>query len=120
MKTQASALGKPLDKEKLDLITNNMNTLKKIRDTENSDFGAKNESLWIGDFNTVRHSCRREIIGYVTTGNMSYRAGGFVGYGFVALRGLVTLLSNTKNSNKFVLTRETSSLQYRFSSISIL
>ena len=73
MKCQSTALGKDLDKEKLTNIASGMSTLKQMRNTENAAFGAKSEDLWVGEFTTVRHSCKREIMGYVTVGkNCSY------------------------------------------------
>jgi len=120
MKTQATALGQPLDTAKLDLVTENMKTVKKIRNNENDQFGAKTEDFWIGDFNSVRHSCRREVIGYLTAANMAYTVGAFVGFGFITLRGLQKLQEVANKPNNLVLTRETSSLQYRFSSLTIL
>jgi ribonuclease P/MRP protein subunit POP1 len=119
MKTQSTALGKPLDEEKLNLVTSNMNTVKKIREQRNHEFGAKNEELWIGDFNTVRHSSKREIFGFITAANMSYTIGGYLGFGYVSLRGLLKW-KELKNPKSLALTREVSSTQYRFSSLAIL
>lgn len=119
LKTQSSALGKPLDQERLNLIASNRNIVKQIREQKNAEFSARNEELWIGDFNTVRNSCKREIFGFITAANMSYTIGGYLGFGFVSLRGLLKW-KEISNSKSLVLTRETSSTQYRFSSLTIL
>ncbi len=68
MKCQSTALGKELDTEKLNHAAVGMATLKEMRNTENAAFAGKSEDLWIGDFNTVRNSCKREVMGYVTIG----------------------------------------------------
>lgn len=126
MKCQSTALGKELDTEKLNHAAVGMATLKEMRNTENAAFAGKSEDLWIGDFNTVRNSCKREVMGYVTIGDLSYKEGCFVGHGFVTLKGARTWLqllgsldssnsSVAKQARNLVLTRETSSPQYRFS-----
>ena len=122
MKAQATALDKPLDTERLKQVTENLQTVKKIRETENAGYAAKAEELWLGEFNTVRNSCKRELFGYVAAGSMSYTVGGFVGYGFVAAKGLLKWLTLTgdKTGRRCVLTRETSSTQYRFATLTVL
>jgi len=120
MQCQSSALGKELDKEKMQNISDGMTTLKKMRNEENAQFGANTEQLWIGDFERVRHSCRRQIVGYVTVGDNSLRLGCHVGYGFVALKGLKKLMELDEKGRNLVLTRETKTLQYRFSRFEIL
>lgn len=120
LKAQSVALGKPLDEEKLSLLASNLDTVKKIRNTENAEFGAKSEQLWLGDCTTVRNSCKREIFGYIVTANMAYTHGAHVGFGFVTLRGLEEWRSRKNNPRGLVLTRETSGTQYRFSVLTIL
>ena len=87
LKSQSVALGKPLDQTRLNLISENLSTVKQIRNNENAAFGAKNEHLWLGDFNTVRNSCKREVFGFVNAATMSYGVGACVGFGFVTLKG---------------------------------
>ena len=120
MRTQSTALGKPLDEERLELISSSREIVKTIRENENTEFAAKKEDMWIGDFNTVRNSCKREIFGFVTAANMSYTIGGYLGFGYVSLRGLLKWREQEANPKSLVLTREVSSPQYRFSSLSIL
>ena len=79
MQCQATALGKELDQEKMNHVTNGLNTLKQMRNAENANFGAKSEELWIGGEcamgkngggGGVRYSCKqREVMGFVTQGN---------------------------------------------------
>ena len=120
MQCQSSALGKDLDKEKLQTICDGMTTLKQMRNVENAQFGAKTEQLWIRDFESVRHSCKREVFGYVTVGDNSLRLGCHIGYGFVTLNGLKKLKEIDEKGTDLVLTRETKTLQYRFSRFEIL
>eukprot|EP00088_Acartia_fossae_P048508 TRINITY_DN5295_c0_g1_i12.p1 TRINITY_DN5295_c0_g1~~TRINITY_DN5295_c0_g1_i12.p1 ORF type:complete len:959 (+),score=235.08 TRINITY_DN5295_c0_g1_i12:40-2916(+) len=127
MQCQATALGKELDTEKMNHVTDGLNTLKQMRNAENANFGAKSEELWIGGECAVktagvRHSCKqREVMGFVTQGDMSYKAGCFVGYGFVALKAIKKWTQmHRENPQSLVLTRETTSLQYRFSHMELI
>ena len=120
MRAQSTALGTPLDTDKLSAVTQNMKAVKEIRNTENTAFSERNEDLWLGEFNTVRHSCQREVLGYVTSANMAYTVGAHVGYGFVSLKGLQKWRALAPNPKNLVLTRETTSLQYRFSTLTVL
>merc|ERR1712098_1006705 len=121
LKAQSTALGKPLDTERLRHISENLQAVKKIRNTEVATYAARSEHLWLGDFNTVRASCRREVVGFLSAGSMAYTTGACVGYGFVAHKGLVAWLAQAeRNPKQLVLTRETSSTQYRFASLTVL
>jgi len=135
MKAQSTALGTPLDTDKLDKVTTSITAVKQLRNQENERFAARSEQLWLGgDFDTVRHANNRQLMGYTTHGNMSYRVGGYVGLGFVALRSLKLWRELSRKRHKAtgnealdnqkiecpVLTRETTSLQYRFATLTIL
>ena len=70
---------------------------------------------------SLRNSCTREIVGYVSSGHFSLARGCGFGIGFCALPGLVKLLSSTTNNGKVVvLVRGPSTQQYRFADLSIL
>lgn len=68
---------------------------------------------------TVRHSCSREVIGYLSHGCFSFSAASGAGMGFVVFNGLHTLLSCFKNSQLLVLIRPPQSNQYRFAHLTV-
>ncbi len=70
---------------------------------------------------SLRNSCTREIVGFVSSGHFSLARGCGFGVGFCALPGLVKLLSSTSNTGGVVvLVRGPSTQQYRFAYLSIL
>ena len=136
LKTQSTALGLPLDTERLAATSASLQILKEIRNSENRRYDAASRSLWIpdaptcGDVATIRRSASREIFGFVTAAQFAYHAGGYVGVGFVTLAGLrqlrrsVTSLPEESGDGKscwkpLVLVRETTSLQYRFARLAV-
>ena len=70
---------------------------------------------------SLRNSCTREIVGFVSSGHFSLARGCGFGVGFCALPGLVKLLSSARNTGEVVvLVRGPSTQQYRFSYLTIL
>lgn len=70
---------------------------------------------------SLRNSCTREIVGFVSSGHFSLARGCGFGVGFCALPGLVNLLSSTNNPGEVVvLVRGPSTQQYRFAYLTIL
>ena len=70
---------------------------------------------------SLRNSCTREIVGFVSSGHFSLARGCGFGVGFCALPGLVKLLSSAKSTGEVVvLVRGPSTQQYRFSYLTIL
>ena len=70
---------------------------------------------------SLRNSCTREIVGFVSSGHFSLARGCGFGVGFCALPGLVKLLSCARNTGEVVvLVRGPSTQQYRFSYLTIL
>lgn len=70
---------------------------------------------------SLRNSCTREIVGFVSSGHFSLARGCGFGVGFCALPGLVKLLSSARNAGEVVvLVRGPSTQQYRFSYLTIL
>lgn len=70
---------------------------------------------------SLRNSCTREIVGFVSSGHFSLARGCGFGVGFCALPGLVELLSSTSNTGDIVvLVRGPSTQQYRFAYLTIL
>jgi hypothetical protein len=115
-----------------------LKTIKDIRATENRRYDAESRRLWIPEGlppGGIRRSASRETIGFVTSAQFAYHAGGCIGVGFVALAGLrqltvmtssddgVTSSDNSVTSPRvepLVLVRETTSLQYRFARLKVV
>ena len=70
---------------------------------------------------TLRNSCTREIVGFVSSGHFSLARGCGFGVGFCVLPGLLELLSSASNTGDVVvLVRGPSTQQYRFAYLTIL
>ena len=70
---------------------------------------------------SLRNSCTREVVGFISSGHFSLARGCGFGVGFCALPGLVTLLSSARNTGEVVvLVRGPSTQQYRFAYLTIL
>ncbi|EFN72612.1 hypothetical protein EAG_12855 [Camponotus floridanus] len=65
----------------------------------------------------VRHSCDREVMGYVTIGGCSFLRGEHIGIGYVTLPSPLKIIRKKSN---IVLVRNTAELQYRFARLEIL
>jgi hypothetical protein len=128
LKTQSTALGVPLDTERLAAVSASLKALRDIRTAENTRYSLENRDLWIRDSlgDNLRHSASRELIGFVTSAQFSYQAGASTGVGFVALLGLRQLTaqrpseSGAEPAQPVVLVRETTSLQYRFARLEVV
>jgi hypothetical protein len=109
--------------------------IKDIRTTENRRYDAESRRLWIPEGlpppGGIRRSASRETIGFVTSAQFAYHAGGCIGVGFVALAGLRQLMMMMTSSDDdncvtspriepLVLVRETTSLQYRFARLKVV
>lgn len=69
---------------------------------------------------SIRHSCSREVIGYVNRGGFALGSGNGSGLGFCAVSGIKHLLEKSSSeSSNFVLVRNPTSYQYRYASIKI-
>jgi hypothetical protein len=120
MKTQSTALGRPLDAERLAALAGSLKTLKDIRNTENGCYSDASKRLWLRDTcQSVRRSSSRQIIGFVTAAQFAYHAGGYIGVGYAVLAALRHLDAAT-DKQPFILVRETSSLQYRFARLEVI
>lgn len=80
------------------------------------DFSKKMRELWVPKARTVRNSCSREVIGFVTAGDYSLTEGKGSGLGYVSAGGLQELISSDSQT---VLVRNTSSAQYRLATVQI-
>jgi hypothetical protein len=107
--------------------------IKDIRMTENRRYDAESRRLWIPEGlpppGGIRRSTSRETIGFVTSAQFAYHAGGCIGVGFVALAGLrqLTMMTSSEDNcvtsprvEPLVLVRETTSLQYRFARLKVV
>jgi len=107
--------------------------IKDIRMTENRRYDAESRRLWIPEGlpppGGIRRSASRETIGFVTSAQFAYHAGGCIGVGFVALAGWRQLMMMTSSNDSsmtsptvepLVLVRETTSLQYRFARLKVV
>jgi hypothetical protein len=112
--------------------------IKDIRMTENRRYDAESRRLWIPEGlpppGGIRRSASRETIGFVTSAQFAYHAGGCIVVGFVALAGLRQLMMTSSDDGvtssdncvtsprvePLVLVRETTSLQYRFARLKVV
>lgn len=99
--------------------TGDTSRLKKCR-----DFAGPLEPLHKGPkalCKSLRNSCTREIVGFVSSGHYSLSRGCGFGIAFCALPGLVKLLSSSSSTGELVvLVRGSSTQQYRFAYLTIL
>ena len=82
--------------------------------------GPKSKGAALADRRTLIGSCRRETIGFVTSGQFSLAIGCGSAVGYCALLGLVKLLSmGDRNKDGLVLVRNTTTQQYRLARLDI-
>ncbi|XP_013190733.2 ribonucleases P/MRP protein subunit POP1 [Amyelois transitella] len=83
-----------------------------------SDYVLKMRELWLPSaIKTVRHSCSRQILGFITQGAFSFSEAKSCGVGYIAYNALNTLVMNGHNQ---VLVRNVSSKKYRISNVHII
>lgn len=76
------------------------------------------KELWLPrEVKKVKTSCSRNIIGFVVFGDYSFARSKSVGYGFVALAPLLSVLEKQQGQ---VLVRNVTSLQYNFARLKVL
>lgn len=74
--------------------------------------------LWLPEPETIRNSCSRQIMGFVTKGGFKYSSGNCGAVGYIALSSLpLFFAANTRNK---VLIRNTTSRQYRLAQIDVI
>jgi ribonuclease P/MRP protein subunit POP1 len=84
-------------------------------------------ALWLPQTQTVKESCSRTVIGFITKGDFSFTESNGAGQGYVVLSGLKQLVAlyerKLREGNKlaapWVLVRNPTSLQYRFGVLNI-
>jgi hypothetical protein len=84
-------------------------------------------SLWLPQTQTVKDSCSRTVIGFITKGDFCFTESQGAGQGYVVLSALLQLVALSQRrlregndvSALWVLVRNPTSLQYRFGVINI-
>lgn len=84
-------------------------------------------ALWLPQTQTVKESCSRTVIGFITKGDFSFTESKGAGQGYVVLSALLQLVAlyesklreGHKLSAPWVLVRNPTSLQYRFGVLNI-
>lgn len=74
--------------------------------------------LWLPEADTIRNSCSRQVMGFVTKGGFKYTNGHCCAVGYIALNSLPEFFS--VNSKTKVLIRNTTSRQYRLAKLDII
>ncbi|XP_014210290.1 ribonucleases P/MRP protein subunit POP1 [Copidosoma floridanum] len=73
--------------------------------------------LYLPKCTSVRHSCDREVIGYITQGGFSFSEAKGVGLGYVILSSVLSMI---KEKSNIILIRNTSTRKYRVCKLEIL
>nr|XP_023012368.1 ribonucleases P/MRP protein subunit POP1 [Leptinotarsa decemlineata] len=81
-------------------------------------YSSKMRKLWLPEAKNIRHSCSREVMGYVRHGDFSFLVGRSKALGYITSGALEKLLS-LKCNNK-VLVRNTNSRQYRLGTLEVV
>ncbi|CAL1675954.1 unnamed protein product [Lasius platythorax] len=81
------------------------------------DHSVRMSKLYLPESTEVRHSCDREVMGYVTIGGLSFSQAKGIGTGYVTLPSLLEIISKKSN---IVLVRNTQTRQYRLAKLDIL
>ncbi|XP_018397285.1 PREDICTED: ribonucleases P/MRP protein subunit POP1 [Cyphomyrmex costatus] len=82
-----------------------------------SDQLVKMSELYLPECAEVRHSCDREVMGYITLGDFLFSQAKGIGIGYITLISLLEMINKKFN---IVLVRNTQTRQYRLAELSIL
>ncbi|CAL7943211.1 unnamed protein product [Xylocopa violacea] len=77
----------------------------------------KMSQLFLPDCSNVRHSCDREIMGYVTMGDFSFTEARGIGLGYITLNSLFELIAK---EHTFILIRNIQTRQYRIAQLEVI
>lgn len=84
-------------------------------------YSSQMKELWLPtQIDSVRRQCSREVMGYVKHGDFSFTEAQSYGVGYVALQSLQLLILNSANNAALVLTRNTTSRQYRYAELEVI
>ncbi|EFA11371.2 ribonucleases P/MRP protein subunit POP1 [Tribolium castaneum] len=76
----------------------------------------KMRALWLPEPTTIRHSCSREVVGFVSKGGFSFSIGKSAGTGYITS----DCLSELVDFRNKVLLRNTNSRQYKTANLSVI
>ncbi|CAG4947396.1 unnamed protein product [Parnassius apollo] len=94
------------------------NTFPKTSSTKPSEYVKSMRELWLpSNVETVRNTCLRPILGYLSRGAFSFTEGKSFGIGYIAFNALVVLLKTRQNK---VLVRNTTSRKYRLANVELI
>ncbi|XP_054013836.1 ribonucleases P/MRP protein subunit POP1 isoform X1 [Hylaeus anthracinus] len=100
-------------------ILNHENKAKKLLETSREVVytqSQKMSQLVLPDCVRVKHSCDREIMGYITAADFSFAEAKGIGFGYVTLNAIIELINKMYT---FVLVRNTQTRQYRIARVEI-
>lgn len=78
----------------------------------------KLQELWLPEADNIKDSCSRQVIGFITKGDVSFISGHGQSIGYIALSALKALVQNSQTDKLFV--RNTHSRQYRLAKIDVI
>ncbi len=110
----------PIDGTESLKLQEEVKNLKSKREIANESFNEQMRSFWLPRIQgSLRHSCSREVIGFVTAGAYSLRRGHAFAVGLVVKKALDEFYLTDRSKASLVLVREPSATQYRFARIHI-
>ncbi|KAL2742562.1 ribonucleases P/MRP protein subunit POP1 [Vespula maculifrons] len=92
------------------------NLLNKSRRAISKHF-QKMSKLYLPNCTKVRHSCNREVMGYITLGNFSFTKAKGIGIGYVTIQSVIAIIARKTN---IVLIRNHRTRHYRTARLEIL
>jgi len=86
-----------------------------------NEYSSQMKELWLPtQVDGVRRQCSRQVMGYVKHGDFSFTEAQSSGVGYVALQSIQLLILNSANKAGLVLTRNTTSRQYRYAELEVI
>lgn len=82
------------------------------------NYSQQMKQLWIPETTTIRHSCSREVMGFVKHGDFSFLLAKTKAIGYITIGSLKKLL--TEIGTNRVLIRNINSRQYRLAVLDII
>lgn len=80
-------------------------------------YSQKMRQLWVPETKIIRHSCSREVMGFIKHGDFSFLLAKTKGIGYITIGALKKLFDMKENK---VLVRNTNSRQYRVAVLNII
>ncbi|CAH4032842.1 ribonucleases P/MRP protein subunit POP1 [Pieris brassicae] len=92
-------------------------TKPKTKSKEPSEYVKSMRDLWLKSFDSVRHACVRQTMGYVTKGAFSFTEAKGCAVGYIAFNALKYLIDSKFNK---ILVRNTTSNKYSVANIQLI